>query len=73
MRASVDKNRNITSAMHELTELTGVDTVEATYNIGKYSALETLQTIDTETLSNIGNAEADINEVCNCHLDCLFW
>ena len=49
VRASVEKNRNITGvlAMHALT---GTDTVAATYDIGKKSALKALLTINPDIL-----------------------
>ena len=65
VRASVEKNRNITGVLLAMQALTGTDTVAATYNIGKKSALKALLTINPDILFNIGNVEADMNEVCN--------
>ena len=65
LKATAQKNKDMTKAILVMHALTGTDTVAATYNVGKKLALKTLQAIDPETLSIIGVPQADLNEVCS--------
>ncbi len=65
LRATAQKHKDTTKAILVMHALTGADTVAATYNVGKKSALKALQAIDPESLSIIGVPQADLNEVCS--------
>lgn len=64
IRATAQKHKDKTKAILVMHVLTGTDTVAATYNVGKKSALKALDATDPNRLSSIGVPDADINVVC---------
>lgn len=65
LRATAQKNKDITKAIVVMHALTGTDTVAATYNVGKKMALKSLRAFDQKSLSIIGDPQADLSEVCS--------
>ena len=59
------KNKYTTKSILVMLALTGADTVAATYNVGKKQGLKTLETTNPDTLSIIGDPQADLDEVCS--------
>ena len=63
LRATAQKNKYTTKSILVMHALTGADTVAATYNVGKKQGLKTLETTNPDTLSIIGDPQADLDEV----------
>ena len=73
--ATVQKNNDTPKAIMVMHALSGVDTVTATYNVGKQLVLKALETTNPEKLSIAGNLQADLDEVCSSEIwrrkDCV--